>query len=196
VDKSLYQRIEKQFLYPILLISLIMIPFWIMEIFEKTSIHPLLYHIINWGNAVIWGLFLTEFIIMISITQKKGHYVIKHWLELFIIILPLLALSRFILITKYLKISKSTYILWLVKIQNMLNIYRARSVINRLIRILIIIDIVKRFYQRKNPQRYLLILKNELREKEEEVTDLKNKISETKILINEIRQHEELKNER
>ncbi|RKZ36131.1 MAG: hypothetical protein DRQ41_14915, partial [Gammaproteobacteria bacterium] len=53
VDKSLYQRIEKQFLYPILLISLIMIPFWIMEIFEKTSIHPLLYHIINWGNAVI-----------------------------------------------------------------------------------------------------------------------------------------------
>lgn len=196
VDKSLSQRIDKWFLYPILLISLIMIPFWIMEIFFQTkiSMHPSLYHVLNFGNALIWGLFVTEFIIMISITQKKGNYVIKHLLELFIIILPLLALSRFILITKYIKISKSTYILWFVKIQYLLNIYRTKSVINRIIRLLIIIDIVKRFYQRKNPQRYLLILKNELHEKEQEVADLKNKISETKNLINEIRQNEELKN--
>ncbi len=190
VDQSLYQSIEKRFLYPILAISLLMIPFWIAEIIFKTGIetHPFLYHIINWGNALIWGLFTSEFIILFSMAKKQGEYLIKHWLELFIIILPLLALSRFLLISKYLSISKSTYFLWFVKIQEILNIYRARSVINRIIRILILINIVRRFYQRRNPEKYLIVLQEELAEKELEIADLKKQISEMEDLI--IRQKE------
>jgi len=131
VNKLLYERIETQFLYPILASSLFMMPFWIAEIFFSARSHPFLYHRINLGNAVIWGLFLTEFILMISITKKRISFLFEHWLELFIIILPLLALTRFILIAKYLKISKSTYLLWFVKAQTLLNVYRAKSVTNK-----------------------------------------------------------------
>ncbi|RKZ63281.1 MAG: hypothetical protein DRR16_11310 [Candidatus Parabeggiatoa sp. nov. 3] len=113
----------------------------------------------NLGNALIWGLFVTEFTILISIAPKRFHYLITHWLELFIIILPMLALTRFLLIAKYLKVSKTSYFLLFVKIQDILNIYRARSVLHRIIRILIIINIVKRLYQRRNSKKYLFCVK-------------------------------------
>ncbi|MDM8567527.1 hypothetical protein QUF74_18000, partial [Candidatus Halobeggiatoa sp. HSG11] len=124
-----------------------------------------------------------EFIILSSICKKPLNYAITHWLELSIIILPMLALARFILISKYLQLSKTTYLLWVVKIQNMLNIYRTRSVLNRIIRILVIIDIVRRFYQRKNPQKYLEMLQEKLQDKEQEVAEMKTQIAEIKALI-------------
>ncbi|KHD05028.1 hypothetical protein PN36_05235 [Candidatus Thiomargarita nelsonii] len=87
------------------------------EIFfpQEMGKHPLLYHIINVGNAFIWGLFVSEFVILFSICKKKVNYLVKHWLELFIIILPMLALARFLLISKYLYLSKQTYLF--VKLQ-------------------------------------------------------------------------------
>jgi hypothetical protein len=188
VTPSLYEHIEKRFLYPILIFSLFMIPIWIIEIFlpqSSLTMHLLLYHLINMGNALIWGLFTTEFIIMFFITKDRNDYLIRHWLELFIIVLPMLALARFVLIYKYLFITKSTFVLWFVKIQNMLNIYRTRSVLNRIIRILILVDIVKRFYQRKNPEKYLTILRNKLADKEEEIIELKKQINEIELLIEE-----------
>ncbi len=186
VNDLLYNHIEKKFLYPILVMSLIMIPFWLLEIFyPKISSLTFLYHLINFGNALIWGVFVSEFIIMISIAKKRSQYLIKHWLEFFIIILPLLALTRFIIIAKYIQVSKSTYLVWILKLQGILNIYRTKSVINRIIRVLIVIDVVKRFYQRKNPQKYLLILQDKLAEQEQGITEIKAKISEVKAIIEE-----------
>lgn len=191
VNQSLYERLEKRFLLPILLVSLIMVPFWITEIFlpQKISAHPLLYHLINLGNAVIWVLFVTEFIIMISITKKRLDYLKKHWLELFIILLPMFALARFILIARYanflkqLRLFQKIRLLKLTKFQRMLNIYRARSVLNRIIRILLIMDIFRRFYQRRNPEQYLIFLQNKLIETEQEVTKLRQQITETELLL-------------
>ncbi len=181
IDQTLYEHIEKRFLYPILIVSCLMIPFWITEIIFSKISHLWLTHLLNLGNAVIWSLFVIEFIILCSISKKPLKYVTSHWLELSIIILPMLVLARFILIFKYLQFSKTAYLL--VKIQNILNIYRARSVINRIIRILIIIDIVRRVYQHRNPQKYLQMLQDKLDDKEQEITEIKQKIIETKTLI-------------
>jgi hypothetical protein len=62
VTPSLYEYFEKRFLYPIFVISLLMIPLWVIEIFfsAKISQHPWLYHLLNFGNAFIWGLFVFE----------------------------------------------------------------------------------------------------------------------------------------
>jgi hypothetical protein len=186
VTPDLYTHIEKKFLYPILIISIIMIPFWITEIFypNKLTTHPLFHHLINRGNALIWVLFVTEFFILFSIAEKRMDYLKKHWMEILIIILPMLALTRFILISRSLFFTKGAF-LFGMKIQRLLNIYRSRVVLNRVIRILIIIDIVKRFYQRRNPEKYLRRLQNQLTEKEKEITELKTQISEMEQLIAE-----------
>lgn len=185
VSKQSYEALEKKFLLPILFISLFMIPFWITEIFfpQRISSHDVLYHLINLGNAIIWGLFVAEFIVMMSIAEKRREYIIKHWLELFIIILPMLALARFILVARYIQLLERVRWLKFAKVQRILNIYRARSVLHRLLRMLIIIDIIKRFYQRKNPEKYLNMLQEKLQEKEQEVETLKQQIKETTELI-------------
>ncbi|MCK5716960.1 MAG: hypothetical protein KAH77_05670 [Thiomargarita sp.] len=182
-DEATSKHIEKRFLYPILICSIVLIPFWIAEIFfpQGWGKHPILFHIINMGNALIWGLFVIEFIIMFSLTKKRSQYVIKHWLEIFIILLPMLALARFLLISKYFYLSKHAY--WFVKLQKILNIYRARTVVTRIIRIFIIIDVVKRLYWMKNPEKYLSVLQEQLLEKEAEVADLKKQISDISELI-------------
>ncbi len=176
VTADLYTYIEKRFLYPILLISIIMIPFWITEIFypERLSNHPVFIHIINQGNALIWVLFVTEFFILFSIAEKRMDYLKKHWMEILIIILPMLALTRFILISRS---------LYFVRLQRFLNIYRSKIVLKRIIRILVILELVKRFYERRNPKKYLKRLQDKLTEKENEINDLKIQISEMEQLI-------------
>ena len=192
INSSLYTALEKRFLLPILLLSLFMIPFWITELFspDKLNNHRLLYHSINLGNALIWELFVIEFIIMFSIAEKKLYYLKKHWLELFIIILPMLALAS-ILISRYalirqVKLIKPAKLLKIERIRRILNIYRARSVVNRILRILIVIDIFKQFYQRRNPQKYLALLHEKLAQQEQEIVEIKQQIQETKQLIKKI----------
>ncbi len=182
VDEKLYTNIEKRFLYPIFVILFFMIPFWIIEIFSIDFSNLWLFHLLNIGNAIVWSLFVIEFIILCSICKKPLKYALAHWLELSIIILPMLALARFVLILKYIQVSETTYLIWFIKIQKILNIYRTRSVIHRIIRILTIINIVKRFYQHKNPQKYLEILEEQLQDKEQEIAKIKQQIKETKTL--------------
>ena len=191
VTSDLYARLEKQFLYPIFIVSVLMTPFWVTEIFfpAKISSHPWLYHLLNFGNALVWVLFVIEFIIMFSVAPKRLDYLKTHWLELFIIILPMFALARVILIARYAQLLSRIKLLKLfqiAKLQRMLNIYRARTVFNRIIRILIIVDLFKRFYQRRNPKKYLTLLQQQLAKKEREVARLKQQISETQLLIEDM----------
>jgi hypothetical protein len=155
-----------------------MIPFWITEIFypAKMTTHPSFIHLINRGNALIWVLFVTEFFILFSIAEKRLDYLKKHWMEILIIILPMLALTRFILISRSLH---------LIRIQHFLNIYRSKMVLKRIIRILVILDLVKRFYHRRNPEKYLIRLQEQLTEKKKEINNLKKQINEMEQLIAE-----------
>lgn len=191
VTNDLYARFEKQFLYPIFIVSVLMIPFWVTEMFfpAKISSLPWLYHLLNLGNALVWALFVIEFIIMFSVAPKPVDYLKTHWLELFIIILPMFALARVILIVRYAQLLSRIKLLKLfqvAKLQRMLNIYRARTVFNRIIRILVIVELFKRFYQRRNPEKYLELLQEQLAKKEQEIAQLKQQISETQLLIENI----------
>lgn len=186
VDDLLYTRLERKFLYPIFICSLVMMPVWLFEIFWPQYLlsHPLFYHLATLGNAIIWGLFVIEFVVMFSIAPKRLDYLKQHWLELFIIIIPILAVARVILIAKYASLLKQVQLLQyaeLVKALNLprlLNIYQARAVLQRIIRILMIIDILRRFYLSRNPTKYLEMLKNKLAEQEKAVMELKQQINE------------------
>lgn len=189
VDLRLYSRLEKRFMFPILIISLLMLPFWTMDLFfpQKIVAHVSWYHVLYMGNALIWGLFVAEFTIMFSITPKRFEYLKVHWLEIFIILLPMVALVR--LLTIYFPIFSSTSFLaptrliWVTKFKKMLNIYRSRTFLNRIIRIIIMVDVIKYYYSRKNPEKYLQILQSSLQEKEQEIVELKHKIKEAKKLL-------------
>jgi hypothetical protein len=192
VKEPLFHKIDRQFLTWIIILLIFMTPLWIMEIFFSKVVqeHILLRHVINLGNAAVWAVFVAEFIIEISITKKWQQYIIKHWIELLIILLPMLAFARFIRLAQLGSLSKlgmlqNLVISSAVKLQHLLNVYRARSTINRLIKLLILIDIIRRWQQRRNPHKYLARLKEQLSEKQQELAEIKIKIAETQKLIDE-----------
>jgi len=187
VDKVLCARVEKNFLYGILVVCIFMLPFWMLEIFSPTTIseNDYFYHITNLGNATVWGLFVAEFMFAFSMTKKKGQYLLQHWLELLIILLPMLALARFIQVGQYAKILQigkfhQLFIARLAKFQRLLNLYRARSTINRAVRILTIINAIHRWQLSRNPEKYLSNLREKIQDKEEELQQLKAQYEEAK----------------
>lgn len=187
INQRLETRIEKQFLFSGLLLAALMIPFWIIEIFiPKTLIkYYFIYHLLNIGNALIWALFVAEFVILISISHNWTLYLLRHWLELLIILLPMIALVRVIrlvqtsMVLEVLQIPETI----LLGIPKILNIYRARTFLNRMIRILTLVEFIQLWSKYKNPKKYLVKLKEELAEKELEVILLKRQICEMETEI-------------
>ncbi|WP_353570263.1 hypothetical protein [Candidatus Albibeggiatoa sp. nov. BB20] len=190
VREELFDKIERQFLFWIILILVIMTPFWLIELIfsKKLHDHILLQHIMNTGNAIVWAVFVAEFVIEISITKKWQQYLLKHWVELLIILLPMLAFARFLRFAQFGFLAKFGFIQKMVvtysaKWQKLLNIYRARSTMNRLVRLFILVDVIRRWQQNRNPQKYLKKLHEQLEEKQQELDIIKHKISETEKLI-------------
>lgn len=179
VSPELYKEIQPFFLYSVLVTSTIMIPFWLLELLAPRflSNNPFIYHFLNIGNAIVWSIFVTELIIMLSIIEKKREYLIKHWLELLIIVLPMFALLRFV------RLANTARLIKLLKTQRMLNLYRSRSVLNRLVAIILFFQIIERWQQHRDPESYKQRLEEKLAEKEQEVAEIKQKIIETEKLI-------------
>lgn len=190
ISYHLERHIEKRFVFWILTASVLMIPFWVIEVFffQFALENLFLIHIISLGNAVVWGLFVAEFIIEISITKKRRRYVFQHWIELLIIILPMFALLRFVRIAHLLRIKQIIRLQSLVLEQiNYLRrafyLYRLRGTVNKIVRIITLVEIIKRFYHKRNPQSYLKQLEEQWAEKKEELNSLEKQIEETKRLI-------------
>lgn len=190
VREELFEKIDRQFLFWILVVLIIMTPFWLLDFIftNKLKDYILLQHMMNLGNAVVWAVFVAEFIIEISITKKWQQYLIKHWIELLIILLPMLAFVRFLRFAHLGSLSQFGFvqkmiISYTVKWQKLLNIYRARSTLNRLIRIVILIEAIQRWQQSRNPVKYLQKLQEQLQEKQQELDNIKRKIRETEQLI-------------
>lgn len=187
-----FKRLEKKFLYTILGISTFMLPFWIYEIVLPARLAEdfFLYHFINLGNALIWGVFVIEFTVMLSLSPKPLKYLAKHWLELMIIILPAFALVRFLYAQSYfalLQVAKFQKMVFgiVTKFQRLLNIYRARTFLNRTVHMLIIFKLLKHWHLRRDPEAYLDGLREKLEEKQQEVTELQEEIAEIEALITE-----------
>ncbi len=192
INQKLLEEIETWFIYITLPVSLLMLPFWIIEIFHADLLYEnfFLHHIVNLGNALIWALFVAEFMFEFSITSKRGEYLIKHWLELFIIILPMLILTRFMrlgyLTTLFgLGNLSELQVFRLAKLRQMLSLYRARVVFNRILRILSLFDLFRRWQQRRDPQKYLAYLQEQLAYHQEQLSETQQKILETQQLLDE-----------
>ena len=46
------------------------------------------------GEALIWTAFALEFVIMISVVERKLKYCVQHWIDLLVIVLPLVGFLR------------------------------------------------------------------------------------------------------
>ncbi len=119
-------------------------------------------------TAAIWLSFALEFILLVSLAEKKIEFCKKHWINLVIILLPLLAFLRSLQLFRFLRMAKAG---------RLMRIYRLRGLITRVAKLAMVFNLIERLLSR-NPDKYGIHLREQISEKEDELADLRAKLAE------------------
>lgn len=120
--------------------------------------------------SLIWFSFALEFVIMVSLAPKKLGYCKKHWINIVIIILPLVAFLRSLQLFRFLRMTQAG---------KLVRAYRLRGLISRSLKIALALNLIERAMS-FNPDRYAASLEDKIAEKEEELAVLREKLGQLK----------------
>jgi voltage-gated potassium channel len=167
-DADCYERLDRAFSIPMLFMALLILPILGVEVFWSPYVeaYPQLGLALDLGTATIWLAFVTEFVVMSTVAEKKLRYMATHWLNLAIIVLPFLA---------FLRGFQSLRLLRLGKLGKILKVYRLRGLGLRAWQGMITLELIERVLHRKREQR-IRYLRGRLRDMEREVERLRVRI--------------------
>ncbi len=177
-DHRLIRRLERAFSLPMIGIAMLILPVLGLQTFYQDRIaeYPTLRAALHIGTGVIWFAFATEFIVMVSVTPHKFAYCRKHWLDLIIILLPLISFLR------TLRILRAAKLMNLGKVQQLsrlMRVYRLRGVALRGWRALLLLDLAQRLLL-SSPEKRIRKLEALCIEKERELEQLREQIESLK----------------
>ncbi|MFG0290311.1 MAG: potassium channel protein [Rhodopirellula sp. JB044] len=160
-NRRLRRRLEQNFSVPMIGIALLILPVLIVEFLLKDQVarYQWLRVSLHIGTGVIWFAFAAEFILMVSIAEKKLDYVRKHWVDLAIIALPFFSFLRSMQAVRGTRLAKLAKLPQLTKLARA---YRLRGTVLKAFRALVLLDVSARLF-RKTPEKQLVRLREELR---------------------------------
>ena len=166
--KTQLERLESRAALPMLLITLLILPVIGAETLFKAELQqsPTLMLIVYLLTALIWVAFAFEFILLVSVAERKVEFCKANWLNIVIILLPLVAFLRTLRLFRFLRLANAG---------KLMRAYRLRGLMTRAVRLALIFSLLERIKQR-NPEKYRLHLEEKIREKEAELEDLKAKL--------------------
>jgi hypothetical protein len=132
------------------------------------------------GEALIWTAFALEFTVMISVVDRKLRYCRQHWIDILVIVLPLVAFLRSLRLARLARLNQ---------IGRFTRLYRLRGSVVRAQRGMVVASVVERKLLR-NPGKQLAKLQDALVEKEREAETLRTQIRDLEL---EIRRQEDAK---
>ena len=173
-DKRLRRRLERMFSVPMIAIALLILPVLVIEFFFKTQVarHEWLRLALHISTGVIWFAFALEFILMVSVADKKLTYIRTNWIDLAIILLPLLSFMRSLSLLRSTKLAK---LLRVSKLTRLASIYRMRATAVKALRALILWEVLERLL-RTDPNKHAEKLREELAQRELELRILRREI--------------------
>lgn len=176
--KPLMRKLEHLFGTPMLIIALFILPILLVEFGLKSVVESnfglqLTLHICT---GLIWCAFAIEFIVMINATDKKLAYVKKNWIDLAIILLPLISFLRSLRAIRAFKVAKFAKVQQLARVGR---IYRMRGLMAKALRALMLLEFLNRLL-RITPEKKLSKLLAEKEELMEELDELEQKILATR----------------
>lgn len=175
VNEGLFVELKKRFVLPMIGIALLIIPVLVIEwkfLGEVKEEMPNLKIdlILDAVQTFIWSAFTFEFILMISISDRKLHYAKKNWIDLLIILLPFVSFLRTLRISQIARLKYAT------------RSFKLRGVITKARQGLIFVDFLQRIF-RLRPETELKRLYRLLRENQRDREELKNKLKEVAELV-------------
>ena len=172
-DRHLRRRLEQFFSVPMMVIAFLVLPVLALEHFwaEQVQAHFAAKLLLDIASSIIWMAFAAEFILMISVADKKLRYCLQNWMDLAIVVLPLfeaLPLLRLFRLTRLMELQQLT---------RLGRLYRLRGLLFKLWRAILLLDILHRLLGNQKEKR-LRRLKELLSAKLDELADLHQEIDD------------------
>lgn len=177
--KTSSKQLARIFGKPMIIIALMILPILLLEfgLTDLVTRHFWLQMLIHVATGFIWFAFTVEFILMISVSDKKLRYVKENWLDLAIILLPLVSFLRGIRALRLAKLAK------VQQLAKMGRVYRMRGLGMKLFRALLLLEVVNRLL-RITPEKQLARLEALREDHLEELAELDKSIAELKQRCN------------
>ncbi len=178
---NLEHRLEKALSVPMIAVALLVLPVIAIETIarERVASEPPLALATQLAGAFIWLAFAVEFIVMASIVARPFTYVRKHWLDLAIIILPVIAFLRVLRVGRLGRLLRLNQ---LSRLSRTARAFRMRGLALRVWRALLLLEVVDRLIHRDLDKK-LAKLESQLLEKEAEVEQLRELIEQLRRKI-------------
>ena len=173
VDRHLRRRLERFFSVPMMVIAFLVLPVLALEHFWAVQVraHFVASLLLDIASSIIWMAFAAEFILMCSVADKKLRYCLQNWMDLAIVILPLL---EFMPLLRLLRLGR---LMELQQVTRLGRLYRLRGLWLKLWRAILLLEVLHRVIGNRKEKR-LLRLKDLLAARLEELTDLRKEIED------------------
>lgn len=173
IDASLRKALQRIFSLPMIIIAFMILPLLLIDYKWREIIveNPALSLCFDIGVSVIWLAFAIEFIIMVSVAESGWRYCLVHWIDLAIVVLPIvevLPVAGFL---------QKLRLLRLEQISRMGRLYRLQALAMKAWRSFLVLDVIQRLIGQRLEKRMEHLLEL-LAAKEEEVNQLRQEIAE------------------
>lgn len=179
--KDLHARLERAFGKPMLIIAMLILPVLLIEfgLHSLVEANQWLQVLLHVCTGFIWCAFTIEFLIMLSATDKRFTYVKTHWIDLAIILLPLISFLRSLRVLRLARLAK------VQKLAKMSRVFRVRGLAMKAMRALMLLGFVNRLLG-ITPAKRLAKLELLYEDQNEELMDLKEEIDGLKAELAEV----------
>jgi voltage-gated potassium channel len=187
INDELRRRLERFFSIPMIVIALMVLPFLAIEYgwAEEVRAEPGLALFLDIGVSFIWLAFAVEFITMVSVAENKLKYCYLHWIDLAIVLLPLVEVLPFLRVLRVGRVLRAE------ELTRLSRLYRLQGLAMRAWRGFLLLGIVQRLI-RRSPEHRLHELEALLLVKEDEVNKLRKDIEQLReeIAQKQVRQEQ------
>lgn len=170
VGEETSEQLEQKLALPMVILTLLVLPVLGAELTggETLENHPRMALATHLTTCVIWIGFTMEFLWMIAAAPSKLTYCLKNWINLVIILLPLVAFLRVLNLFRFTR---------MLRAGKLLRAYRLRGLWTRLWRLALLFNLLERLQQR-DPAKYCAALEKKIADLEEELGKLQAKLAE------------------
>lgn len=156
-NHALFNKLRHDFSVPMIIIALLIIPIALIDYRFQEPVQAFIPNIqlyLEVGQAFIWVAFTFEFMLMFSVTDEKTLYCTQNWMDLIIILLPLVSFLRTLRVFRAFQ--------GITRIQQLGRLYRLRGTLTKMRQALVLAEAVKRLIH-PNPESQLRGLQKKLR---------------------------------
>ncbi|MEM1135577.1 MAG: hypothetical protein AAGI07_07030 [Bacteroidota bacterium] len=171
VNPALAAYLKKKFLVPVLVLGLLMIPALLVEIKFQTQLTAAFPHLdlnfyLQTFHALVWVGFAIEFIILISVAEDKKAYCTKNWMDILILLLPIVSFFR------------SFRFLRALKFNQLAHSFRMKGTQAKIKEGLLLLDFLKRLGYLYNPEVQIKRVKKKMMKNQQERVLLESEMLE------------------